>query len=57
MSAQPTNFSYMHPEMLIELDRAAYGDPNATLRVESWLSSSVDTAPLTSFKEVGIMAI
>jgi len=55
MSAQPTNYSYMNPGVRMELDRAAYGDPNAIPRVEQWLSSSDDGSGVICFKEVSLV--
>lgn len=52
MSIQPTYYSYMNPEVRIELDRAAYGDPTATQRVNSWLPSSSDSSTIFCFDEV-----
>ena len=54
MSAQPTNYCYMNPEMRIVLDRAVYDDPNVIAsRVKTWLSSSADTSPIVVFRKVG----
>ena len=57
MMNQPTNFSYMDPQGAIELDRAAYGDPHAKQRVQSWLSSSADSSSIICFDEVSAQAL
>jgi hypothetical protein len=58
MSALPTNFCYMNPEMRIYLDRAAYGDLNATPRVSNWNSSSAySKATIISFEEVSDLSL